>query len=689
MTRPVRVHLTGGEESGWALDADVATTRSALLALAGQVSLTAMEDAEVVHSVWEEPILKMDRRRLEGKRIVCHVCNELMRTFEMPCMTRAGERIGLWVPISREAEANLQALGYRSVYIPYTVDTRLFTARIPGGQDQAALRDRWNIPRAAYVIGNFMRDSRAGDLSQPKPQKGVELLVEIFKGLWAQRLPIHILLAGPRRHWLRDRLREEGIPFTFAGHECQADDNAVNILAPDVINLLYHASDLHLVTSRWQGGPRAVLEAGATRTRILSTPVGMASDVLEPGCLFRSVDEGIARIAADIGGGVLKPTVERHYRRICERHVPESNVPLFRDLYRAIEDIPVFHAPAATSRRTLPVGRRLARGIAAIGTITRSALKLPVRPGECLSLGLWHEAPQPSCSENDRFIGALHAALLRQGARVICNHMSPVVDVHVCNAGWFDTAAFDRAAAQRPIRVIHRVDGPMLPGCGTDAAGGTRPDALNQRHAAATVFPSAWSFHRMKERGLAFVRPMIIRTATDPALFHPANNRTPPVGRKMRLIAAASSGKTGDDRELCAWLDENLDWSRYDMTVIGPIDQSLRHIRPVPFPDAPRLGALLRSHDLYLAAGESAAGPGALLEALSCGLPALYRHPGGHAEPVGFAGLPFDGTDDILPQLDRLATNLESFRACIWLPSIDDIARQYIELARVLLEDFP
>lgn len=687
MTRPIRVHLTGGEESGWALDADVATTRSSLLALAGQVSLTSLEDAEVVHSVWEEPILRMDRRRLDGKRIVCHVCNELMRTFEMPCMSRAGERIGLWVPISREAEANLRALGYRSVYIPYTVDTNIFTERIPGGLDQAALRARWSLPRDAYVIGNFMRDSRAGDLSLPKPQKGVELLVEVLKGLWTQGLPIHVLLAGPRRHWLRARLREAGIPFTFAGRECLADDNAVNILTPGVINELYHASDLHLVTSRWEGGPRAVLEAGATRTRIVSTPVGMACDILEPDCLFRSLDEGIARIAADIREGFLKPSVERQYRRICEHHVPEANVPLFRDLYRAIEDVPVFHAPAAPPKRALPVGRRLTRRISAVGARARSALGLQSRPGDGLTLGLWHDSSLPSCG-GDRFFGVLRTALQRQGANVVCNQTHPAVDVHLCNALRFDLSAFERAAGRRPLRMIHRLDEPACSGCGADAAGPDALHALNRQHAAATVFPSAWCFRRMKERGLDFVRPMIIRTAPDPVLFHSADSRTPLTGRRLRLLTAVLSGQAGGGNQLWGWLDENLDWSRYEMTVTGPVDQPLRNIRPVPLPEAKQLGLLLRSHDLYVAAGENS-GPVALLEALSCGLPALYRNPGEHAESAGFAGLPFAGTADFLPQLERLAGDLEAFRNCIWIPAIDDIARNYLELARLLLEDIP
>lgn len=58
MRGPIRVHLTGSEQSGWALDADLATTRAALRALDGQIVLTSLEDAAVVHSVWEEPILR-------------------------------------------------------------------------------------------------------------------------------------------------------------------------------------------------------------------------------------------------------------------------------------------------------------------------------------------------------------------------------------------------------------------------------------------------------------------------------------------------------------------------------------------------------------------------------------------------------------------------------------------------------
>jgi len=79
MARPIRVHPTGVQQSGWPPDADVATTRAVLFAFEAQVELTPLEDADVVHSVWEEPILRLDSRHLEGTRVLCHLCNELRR----------------------------------------------------------------------------------------------------------------------------------------------------------------------------------------------------------------------------------------------------------------------------------------------------------------------------------------------------------------------------------------------------------------------------------------------------------------------------------------------------------------------------------------------------------------------------------------------------------------------------------
>jgi glycosyltransferase involved in cell wall biosynthesis len=70
----------------------------------------------------------------------------------------------------------------------------------------------------------------------------------------------------------------------------------------------------------------------------------------------------------------------------------------------------------------------------------------------------------------------------------------------------------------------------------------------------------------------------------------------------------------------------------------------------------------------------------ALLEALACGLPALYRRSGSHEELVGEAGRGFDDVGEAAAQLDRLAEELEQRRAAIRLPSLRDVADRYLEV---------
>ena len=133
MNRPVNVYLFGSENNGWALDTDLALTRESLLQIPGTVRLVSLEEADVVHSVWEEPLFDIDQEMLAGKRVVCHACNDLMRLHENPVIIRAADTIGLWVGMSRAAIDDLEILNYPHYYVPYSVDTKVFAPPEPGG----------------------------------------------------------------------------------------------------------------------------------------------------------------------------------------------------------------------------------------------------------------------------------------------------------------------------------------------------------------------------------------------------------------------------------------------------------------------------------------------------------------------------------------------------------------------------
>ena len=48
------------------------------------------------------------------------------------------------------------------------------------------------------------------------------------------------------------------------------------------INELYNILNLYIVASRYEGGPQSILECSLTRTPIISTDVGIASEILSP-----------------------------------------------------------------------------------------------------------------------------------------------------------------------------------------------------------------------------------------------------------------------------------------------------------------------------------------------------------------------------------------------------------------------
>ena len=140
LSKPIKVHLFGREENGWALDTDYILTQKSLAELPELVQLTSLEEAEVVHSVWEEPLFDLDPRLLENKRIVCNVCNDFMRLHENPSMIKSPDTIGLWVAMNRSVEACLQMLGYQHIHVPYSVDTEIFQPHVSGSKSKAEIR---------------------------------------------------------------------------------------------------------------------------------------------------------------------------------------------------------------------------------------------------------------------------------------------------------------------------------------------------------------------------------------------------------------------------------------------------------------------------------------------------------------------------------------------------------------------
>ncbi len=677
MGRPVKVYLCGSENNGWALDTDLRLTRESLLSIPETVTLTSLEDADVIHSVWEEPLFMLDQEVLAGKRVICHVCNDFMRLHENPVMIRAVDTVGLWVTMSEQAVKELKLLGYPYEYIPYSVDIEQFFP--VDAATKKEIRSGHNIPEDVFVISNFMRDSFGHDLQTPKDQKGTELLLEVGRCLYRDGIPVHFLLAGPRRHWIREQLSRARLPFTFVGDEVEGDDLAINIQPAEVIADLYRASDVHLISSRWEGGPRSVLESAATKTPVLCTPVGIAPDILHSACVYSSVDEAVAKVKKHYNEQYLDSFLDGHYSRILAHHTVESNSTLFQRLYEQIEKV----EPYSLSNRWVAQPSPQPTLIRRVENLVRHKLGMRSKERQ-LCISLWHKFVKPPYGGGNQFMMALQGAMERQGVNVVTNKLSSSVDAHVCNSCWFDHRKFEKKAGDFPIRMIHRIDGPVTLYRGEGRDVDEEIFRINSQFASATVFQSAYCFRKSYELGFNSVSPVIISNSVNRDIFNDTDRVKFDSGRKTRLISSAWSDNPRKGGAFLKWLDRVLDWDRFEYTFVGRVKETFDNINHIDAVPSEELADLLRAHDVFISVSMHEPCSNALLEALFCGLPALYRNDGGNPELVSFGGLPFENEHDVLEKLDRIVDNYQSFQNLIQLKMIDEIATRYINLAKRL-----
>ncbi len=188
--------------------------------------------------------------------------------------------------------------------IPIGVDTGRFRPRDAGAR--AAARRELGLPESAFVVGSFQKDGVGwGDGLEPKLIKGPDVLLDVAERLAHEVPELVVLLTGPARGYVAAGLERLGVAHR-------------HVLLPDLdaVAGAYRAIDVCLVTSRDEGGPKAVLESMATGVPLVTTRVGQAADLVrngENGWLCEVEDaEGLAAAAgrvARMSPAELEPVV--------------------------------------------------------------------------------------------------------------------------------------------------------------------------------------------------------------------------------------------------------------------------------------------------------------------------------------------------------------------------------------------
>jgi glycosyltransferase involved in cell wall biosynthesis len=294
-------------------------------------------------------------------------------------------------------------------------------------------------------------------------------------------------------------------------------------------------------------------------------------------------------------------------------------------------------------------------------------------------ISFFHQFSPPPAGGGHQFMRALWAEFERCGWRVENNTISRTTQACLCNSFNFD---FERLRHLRRAgcRIVHRVDGPISLYRGRNDDADERIWQINQELADATIFQSHYSLQKHLEMGLSFKDPVVIMNAPDPQIFHPTGRVPFDPTRKIRLISTSWSDNPNKGAAVYQWLESRLDWNRFEYTFVGRSPVRFEYIRMIEPVSSVQLAGLLRQHDIFITASRYDPCSNALLEALACGLPAIYLNSGGHSEIVGQAGFGFEEQTEVPDLLDRLATEYEARQAQINLPSLAQVAGRYLSV---------
>jgi glycosyltransferase involved in cell wall biosynthesis len=209
--------------------------------------------------------------------------------------------------------------------IPIGVEVGLFTPQTPAAR--VAARAKLGIAESAFVVGSFQKDGIGfGRGTRPKLVKGPDVLVAALACVRESVPELHVLLSGMARGYVQDELDRRRIPWTQR-----------RVARYDDMPRLYEAVDVTVVSSRQEGGPKAVLESMAAGVPLVSTRVGQASDIIvdgENGWLVDVEDvEALEERIVAVATGAASAGLLTRARATAEKNAYERQRPKWRAFF--------------------------------------------------------------------------------------------------------------------------------------------------------------------------------------------------------------------------------------------------------------------------------------------------------------------------------------------------------------------
>lgn len=241
---------------------------------------------------------------------------------------------------------------------------------------------------------------------------------------------------------------------------------------------------------------------------------------------------------------------------------------------------------------------------------------------------------------------------------------------------------------RRPeVRILHRVDGPYSIVRGRRQAEDWGVRLVNACVADGTVFQSRWSMQENVSMGMRLEKPYVqILNAPKDTFRREVSVRKAAATPPIKVICWGWSTNPNKGFSDLAWLDKNLDPSRFHVTYVGNTPISFENFEHLPPVDSDSLAQLAADSDIFLFPARNEPCSNALTEALSAGLPAVVFDGGGNPEILRGGGELYSDVRQVPGLLGKVGANLNHYASRIFVSEISEVAGRYLEFGRELTQ---
>ena len=332
------IYLACRDELSWSISEDAKSLHSFCSNLSIPVNKTALFSPFIHFICWYQVNFRRYRWIKGRRKIIATASSEV--AVENPQFQSMQSFVSLWIAPNKKQYNFFNKMGAKVAYQPFYVNENIFYPMQKTREELCQdLKIDHTLFKGKHLIGSFQRDSQGENLMEPKPQKDPQLFLDLIKNLSIDRDKIMVILAGPRRHYLLKKMQQENIPYFYYGEEPKGleDDVHINNQNLETMSLLYNLLDAYVVSSRSEGGPKAILEAALCKTPIISTDVGLARDFLEEDAIYSSEKEGVDSLQNLLNNRYFrKDLTENHYKNVYSVCNYEAMQERWKNIYQEV-----------------------------------------------------------------------------------------------------------------------------------------------------------------------------------------------------------------------------------------------------------------------------------------------------------------------------------------------------------------